>query len=227
MQEYLEDIDPFIRSHKPLVLTLNHQAAIAPDLVDGIICVDEYRLLNEGEFLASCGKPIYSARRRQDADTRSKLSGANVRDYDCVLQSGRFEAFANGCVIPVPLAFAYALALCIAGGARHVFLVGFDGFAANDSRQAEMLELLRVVGSYRGDMTITALTPTNYPVAQGSIYADYRYPIGLRDRHSGAVRFVAISGQASRGHSRQTDDRARLGKMRGGGRRAARLRGNR
>jgi 4-hydroxy 2-oxovalerate aldolase len=174
VREYEDDIDLFIRGHRPLVLTLNHQAAIAEDLVDGIICVDEYRLLNEAEFLASCGKPVYSARRHQDAETRRKLAGADCREYDCVLQPGRFEALPYGCVIPVPLAFAYALALCIAGRARKVFLVGFDGFSANDSRQTEMLDLLRIVAPHFGEMALTALTPTNYPVPQGSIYADYR-----------------------------------------------------
>jgi hypothetical protein len=82
------------------------------------------------------------------------------------------DAGAQARIIPAPLVFAYALALCIAGRARQVFVVGLDGFAANDSRQAEMLELLRVVESSRGDMNITAPTPTNYPVRRGSVYAD-------------------------------------------------------
>ncbi len=174
VQQYAADIELFIRDHRLLVLTLNHQGAIDPALVDGIICVDQFRLLYEADFLAGCGKPIYSARRFQDEGTRATLGAAELHEYDCVLQPGGFEARANGCVIPVPLAFAYALALCIAGRARRIFLVGFDGFHADDSRQAEMLQLFKAVMPALDAITLTALTPTNYPVAQGSIYASYR-----------------------------------------------------
>jgi len=174
VQQYAADIELFIRDHRLLVLTLNHQAAIDPALVDGIVCVDQFRLLYEADFLAGCGKPVYSARRFQDEGTQEKLRAARVHEYDCVMRAGEFEAHANGCVIPVPLAFAYALALCVAGRARRIFLVGFDGFPADDQRQAEMLQLFKVVAPSVGDIPLTALTPTNYPVAQGSIYASYR-----------------------------------------------------
>ena len=174
VQQYAPDIELFIREHHPLVLTLNHQAAIDSSLVNSIICVDQFRLLYEADFLASCGKPIYSAKRFQDAAMQQKLAATEMHEYDCVMQSEHFEARANGCIIPVPLAFAYALALCIAGKARRIFLVGFDGFHADDSRQSEMLQLLKIVAPVCGDIPLTALTPTNYPVLQGSIYASYR-----------------------------------------------------
>ncbi len=172
--EYADDIETFIKSHTPLVLTLNHQNAIDSELVNGIICVDQYRLLYEADYLAGCGKPIYTAARFQDSDVKEKLAAADTHQYDCLLQENTFTALNNGCVIPVPLAFAYALALCLAGGARRIFLVGFDGFEADDSRQHEMLKLLKLVEPYCDDVDITALTPSSYPVAQGSIYANYK-----------------------------------------------------
>lgn len=174
VQQYAPDIELFIREHHPLVVTLNHQAAIDSALVDRIICVDQFRLLYEADFLATCGKPIYSAKRFQDAAMQQKLAATEMHEYDCVMQSEHFEARPNGCIIPVPLAFAYALALCIAGKARRIFLVGFDGFQADDSRQSEMLQLLKIVAPVCGDISLIALTPTNYPVLQGSIYASYR-----------------------------------------------------
>ena len=171
--EYAADIETFIKSHSPLVLTLNHQNAIDSALVDGIICVDQYRLLYEADYLAGCGKPIYTAERFQDLDVKQKLAGADTHQYDCLLQENTFSALNNGCVIPVPLAFGYALALCLAGKARRIFLVGFDGFEPDDSRQHEMLKLLKLVEPYCDEVDITALTPSSYPVAQGSIYASY------------------------------------------------------
>lgn len=172
--EYADDIETFIKDHTPLVLTLNHQPAIDPALVDGIICVDQYRLLYEADYLAECGKPIYTASRFQDETVQKKLSHCDLHEYDCLLQENSFSALPNGCVIPVPLAFAYALALCITGKARRLFLAGFDGFDPDDSRQHEMLKLLKIVEPYCEGVDITALTPTSYPVPQGSIYASYK-----------------------------------------------------
>lgn len=174
VHEYADDIDTFIKDHQPLVLTLNHQTAIDAELVDGIICVDQYRLLYEADYLAGCGKPIYSAERFQDDNVKQKLSQSELHEYDCLLQENSFSALDNGCIIPVPLALAYALALCLAGKARRVFLVGFDGYDPDDSRQHEMLKLLKLLEPHCEGVEITALTPTSYPVSQGSIYASYK-----------------------------------------------------
>jgi len=171
---YASDIRLFVEQHDAKVLTLNHQAAIDAECVDGVICVDQRRLVYEADYLASCGKPIYTAQRLLNPTVRERLAGADVRQYGCILQEDAFAAHAGGCVIPLPLAFGYALALCAAAKARRVFLVGFDGFPPDDSRQHQMLQLLRVVEPHCADMEMTALTPTNYPVAQGSLYADYR-----------------------------------------------------
>ena len=130
-------------------------------------------LVQRLEQLNAIGASL-SAERFQNEVTRAQLAGADMRQYDCLLEENRFAALPYGCIIPVPLAFAYALALCVAGSARRIFLVGFDGFHADDSRQAEMLHLLRVVQPHCAGIEITALTPTNYPVRQGSVYASYK-----------------------------------------------------
>jgi 4-hydroxy 2-oxovalerate aldolase len=173
-RDYSEDIELFIEQHEPLVLTLNHQTALSLDRVDGIICVDQHRLLYEAEFLATCEKPIYTAARLLNPTIGKILEKADLRQYDCLIQEGTFAAHEGGCVIPEPLAIAYALALCVSGKVKRVFLVGFDGFSADDSRQQQMLNVLRLAEPHFGAIEMTALTPTSYPIAQGSIYADYR-----------------------------------------------------
>jgi 4-hydroxy 2-oxovalerate aldolase len=171
---YAKDIKLFIEQHHPTVLTLNHQASIEPELVDGVICVDQHRLACETDFLATCNKPIYTAQRLLSPSVRERLENADLRQYDCILETDSFAAHDGGCVIPVPLAFGYALALCISAKVKRIFLVGFDGFSPDDSRQQQMLQLLRLAEPHRSQLAMTALTPTNYPIAQGSLYADYR-----------------------------------------------------
>jgi 4-hydroxy 2-oxovalerate aldolase len=174
VHDYAEDIALFIDQHSPRVLTLNHQASIDLERVDGVICVDQRRLVYEADFLAHCGKPIYTARRLLNPAVLERLASADLRQFDCRVEPESFATEAGGCVIPSPLAFGYALALCLSAGVERIFLVGFDGFAPDDSRQQQMLQLLRLVEPHCGDIEITAVTPTNYPIAQGSLYADYR-----------------------------------------------------
>jgi 4-hydroxy 2-oxovalerate aldolase len=171
---YAKDIALFIEQHRPTVLTLNHQASIELDLVDGVICVDQHRLAYETGFLATCKKPIYTAERLLSPSIKERLENADLRQYDCILEADSFAAHDGGCVVPVPLAFGYALALCISAKVKRIFLVGFDGFSSDDSRQQQMQQLLRLAEPHRSQLAMTALTPTNYPIAQGSLYADYR-----------------------------------------------------
>ena len=171
---YAKDIRLFVEQHNPTVLTLNHQASIDQELVDGIICVDQHRLAYETDFLATCGKPVFTAQRLLSPSVKERLENADLHQYDCILEADSFAAHDGGCVVPVPLAFGYALALCISAKVKRIFLVGFDGFSPDDSRQQQMLQLLRLAEPHRSELAMTALTPTNYPISQGSLYADYR-----------------------------------------------------
>lgn len=172
-RRHVRELGDYIRARRPLVLALNRQDALDPHLVDAFVCIDALRLLCEASHLAASGKPVWTPRRLHDAQTRATLRDATVLDYDCELRGHCFEARRDGCVLPAPLACAYALALCVAGGARRVLLAGFDGFAAGDPRQQEMLELLALArpALERAGLTLAAATPTSYPVDQGELHA--------------------------------------------------------
>lgn len=171
---YAVDVSHFIEQHPCTVFTLNQQSAISLDDVDGIFSVDQHRLVCEADFLASSGKPVFTSEHLVPRSVRKRLSDADLREYGCAMAPGRFEVHEEGCVIPVPLAIAYALAFCVAARVGRLFLIGFDGFEPLDPRQDQMLELLRLAEPALKDVELIALTPTSYPVQQGSIYANYR-----------------------------------------------------
>ncbi|HEX2022753.1 MAG TPA: hypothetical protein VHH36_08560 [Candidatus Thermoplasmatota archaeon] len=90
-------------------------------------------------------------------------------------------------MIPHDVLGMYALALALRLGGREILLAGFDGVplqgaAAGSSVPLEQLLLDREMAEFfdllgreprvaSGEVTITSLTPTSYPVAQGSLYA--------------------------------------------------------
>ena len=72
------------------------------------------------------------------------------------------------CEIPFDNTAAYALCMCIAGSAEKIYLVGFDGYTLMDQRNKEAQETLDHMKSIT---SITTLTPSNYNIPAGSIYA--------------------------------------------------------
>lgn len=65
---------------------------------------------------------------------------------------------------------AYALAIATTGQAKRIFMVGFDGYPAGDSRNQEMIDLFQL---YRNDplaSLLYTLTPSQYQLPTLSIY---------------------------------------------------------
>jgi hypothetical protein len=104
-ETYAQDIRHFIEQHEFTVLTLNHQASIDLELIDGVIGVDQHRLAYETDFLATCGKPVFTAQRLLSPSVKERLENADLRQSDCILEADSFAAHDGGCVVPVPLAF--------------------------------------------------------------------------------------------------------------------------
>lgn len=97
------------------------------------------------------------------------------RHYGIEVEQDKFVPGETSCVVPYMLVFCYVMAACIAGGAKKVYLAGFDGYDSGDRRQAEMIHSLDLIKKYLDDavidMPIVSLTPTNYPVEQMSLYS--------------------------------------------------------
>ncbi|MNE73148.1 hypothetical protein D3C80_1691390 [compost metagenome] len=82
--------------------------------------------------------------------------------------SDKWNIRSTSCEIPFDNTAAYALCMCIAGSAQNIYLVGFDGYALMDRRNKEVQETLDHMKSH---VSLTTLTPSNYNIPSGSIYA--------------------------------------------------------
>ena len=70
-----------------------------------------------------------------------------------------------------PLAAAYAFAVATQSSASKIYLVGFDGYSADDPRQEEMNDVFYKYSSLVDSLPITSLTPTTYRIDQSSIFS--------------------------------------------------------
>jgi 4-hydroxy 2-oxovalerate aldolase len=171
-KRYIADIVNFARQRKARLLTVNTLNQVPVEAVDGVVTVNQNRIRFEATELHRLGVPVYAPISHLSEDCAEYLDGLDVFDYGLSCAPGAVELSENGCTLPYALSAIYALALALTGGASHVYLAGFDGYGAGDPRQQEMSESIELLRSKIDFETkVTAITPTNYPFRQGSLYA--------------------------------------------------------
>jgi len=173
LQKYATAVEQFISHRGIKALSLNFQKEFAPESFYGYAAVDMRRLALDAKRYHQLNKPMFLPARFMPPDLAMALSQLDVKDYDLKVVSGKFSANATGCEIPRRLTAAYAIALSVIGGASRVYLAGFDGYAANDYRQSDMVSTLEAIKETLDPNYLISLTPTTYPIAQGSIFAPY------------------------------------------------------
>lgn len=171
VNKYKVDIENFINTNAPLVLSVNIHNELKEQLVDGFVAIDPMRLMLEVSDYANRKKPLFTSKNSLPTELAEKLSKADIKDYGFSLCAGTISAQKNTCEIPSLLTLAYTICLASVGGAKRIWLIGFDGFDAGDERQEEMIDFFELINKSDIELQISCLTPTTYPITQGSIYA--------------------------------------------------------
>lgn len=167
---YMEAIEQYIRRKQSVVLCLNINRTVPTDLVSAYVACHESRILIEAHHYRELGRPVILPLDRVPEGVQALLKDVEVQDYGLRLSDKRVEIGDTGCVLPAMLAAAYAIALATAAGAERILMTGFDGYAAGDPRQEEMIEVLEQYQRVDKAIPIMAITPTTYPIMQRSIY---------------------------------------------------------
>jgi len=170
---YKNAIQRFILKRKPITLSLNIHNEIQDELIDGFVAIDPMRIMLEIGDYHRLGKILFTSIKSLPKEIRAEMNKITVKDYGYRVEPGVFEVHKNFCAIPKLLSLAYSFSLAKIGGAIRVWLVGFDGYHAGDRRQEDMIELLDVMKKTGFNIENICLTPTTYPIKQGSIYAPY------------------------------------------------------
>ncbi len=166
-----QEITSFIRSHNPLVLCLNTHEVIASELVTAYAACHHSRILMEADRYRNLNRPLIIPVGLVPERLRNRLLGVEVLDYGVHVEEGSFELRDHSCTIPSLLVAAYALAVATRGGAKRILLAGFDGYGSGDPRQDAMGEVFRRYLSHSQSVPLIAITPTSYPLEQGSVYS--------------------------------------------------------
>lgn len=164
-------IEEFIRSRKPLVVALNAESSINPELIDFRIACQPLRLLADCDTHAKLPQPLIAPYSMLPADVIESLGSKNVFDFGVRVEDSRFSISETSATIPNSLTIAYALAVLTSGCAAHIFMAGFDGYVADELRNQEINRLLDLYHTLPYSIHLTSITQTLYNLPSKSVYA--------------------------------------------------------
>jgi 4-hydroxy 2-oxovalerate aldolase len=170
LQQHWPAIADFIARTQPLVLALNHIAAVPESVVDVYVACHPTRIRAQTAVYQAAGKPLLVPKGVLTEDEKSCLQALDIRDYGIHIEPGVLQADATGCTVSYPFAAAYALCALAHSGAERVLLCGFDGYAQQDRLQADMNAMFAQFIQQYPQLPLHALTPTTYNIPQRSIY---------------------------------------------------------
>lgn len=163
-------LERYIHDHKPLVLALNTQSAIEAELIDLRVACHPVRLLADCEAHTRLPQPLITPYSMLPADVRDSLASKEVLDFGLNVQAECFEFADMHCTAPTSLVMAYAFAIAASGGARTLYLAGFDGYPGEDPRNIEMNRVVQQFQEATSTLPLIAITPSRYDVIKQSLY---------------------------------------------------------
>ena len=163
-------LERYIRDQKPLVLALNTQSAIDPDLIDLRVACHPVRLLADCDAHTRLPQPLITPFSMLPEVVQASLADKEVLDFGLKVQTGKFEFSETYCTTPTSLVMAYAFAIAASGECRSLYLAGFDGYPGEDPRNTEMNLIVKQFQSSSAELPLIAITPSRYDVDKISIY---------------------------------------------------------
>ncbi len=155
-------LEAHIRRTRPLVIALNTQEAIAPDLIDLRIACHPVRLRADAETHARLPQPLITPASMLPDSLRAELGDKELLDFGLGIEPGRFAFHDTHCIAPTSLVLAYALAAATSGQAERILMAGFDGYPAGDRRNDEVEAMFAAFAASGAGEQLASITPTSY-----------------------------------------------------------------
>jgi 4-hydroxy 2-oxovalerate aldolase len=168
---YSAAISDFLSENNCIVFGLNRVAEDSlQELTDYNVMVRGIKRVLLTELEKYKTKIITSTDRLSEEELK-EIEIENMIDFRTNLVERKFVAEFSHSIIPFDLSAAYALAFIISRGFKKILFAGFDGYASDDIRQREMIDLVYMVRNAYPEIELIAITPSTYPFEQGSLFA--------------------------------------------------------
>jgi len=169
--KYASAIELYIKTAKPVVISINIVDSISPDLINYYVISHNSKFLSDTEKYKQLNKAVILPKHRFSQSELQAFEGIQLFDYGLEIKKGEFRANDTYVTLPYDITTAYVLGVILGSEVSSVTAIGLDGYETNDVRQQEMNEILVAYKHHKSSKPITVLTPTAYPINRGSIYA--------------------------------------------------------
>ncbi len=169
VHEHRAALEDFILDKKPTVMALNTQSVVSEELVEYRLASHPIRILADCETHLNLGQPLITPASMMPSDIRKSMESKELLDFGISVEPGRFEFSETSVVVPNSLVLSYALAIAGSGGARRIYLAGFDGYGAEDPRTREIQSVFDLFQD-SSDIPIVSLLDSEYMIETASIY---------------------------------------------------------
>jgi 4-hydroxy 2-oxovalerate aldolase len=155
-----------------LVVALNMAEPVRSELIDARIACHPIRLIADGHFYQDLERPLIAPARLIQPEIAGVLKSKGLlRDLGIKISSEDSQASRGLITLAEPQLLAFSLLAALSGGARSVYLAGFDGYGAEDPRRALEQNLLNGIRKMYAEGRFVAITPTSFEIPQTSLYA--------------------------------------------------------
>jgi 4-hydroxy 2-oxovalerate aldolase len=171
VRNYSQAILNYVKQEKPFVVALNINQQAKGLHVDATIVAHEQRIFLDSGSYEKLAHPIIMPKGNFLSKVELHIENLEVLDYGLSIRDEAFEIRDKGCTLSSPLTLGYALSVLTQGNAKEIKLVGFDGYGARNPKQDEVSKTFICYQDLPKSLPIESLTPTTYPIQQGSIFA--------------------------------------------------------
>ena len=171
MRKHSKGIEQFIKKTKPVVISLNQNNSIDENLINFQAACHPMRVIADISKYQTMKRPLIIPFGSLPALIKEKLKNCEILDFGLCTNKNGFIYNEKSANIPLPLVFAYVLAIANSGKASDIFLAGFDGYEKDDPRNEEMNQLIATYKDTQSSCSLTSITPSKYNISVESLYA--------------------------------------------------------
>ena len=170
--KYRKLLEKFILKNNVYVICLNTASTISSSLINLRVACNPHRIRSDTFFHSNSKKDLaipVSTMPKKVYDL-IKVKNKKIFNYGLSIQPKYSIVIKNNyCVLPKPLATAYALAIAISGKVNQVFLAGFDGYKIDDPTNDETNQIFKILKKKCNKKFLISLTPTKYNIEYKSV----------------------------------------------------------
>ncbi len=175
VDKYKDEIIDYVNENDLKVIFLNLNKFLPSKIGFATVISHQTRILFEFEKYKKLNHFIILPLARFKDQIGKELNDLEILDYGLSIKFNSFDIRPKGCKIGTSLALAYALSIVTQANAKKIFLAGFDGYPINDVRNIEINKLFTDYANLNNSIPFEAVTPTNYSIKKGSIFAPFSH----------------------------------------------------